>query len=112
MRLVEKSSLRLIMTKSASKLTASVCDVRRAVGSRRSKRENRGRTSVTSESPHSLYRKRTKSPVIGRGGSAARVSETFFPFMLAGADVFMRVNALFFLRARTSPVGRSLQTRW
>ena len=39
------------MTKSVSKFTASVCDVRFAVGSLRSKCENRGSTSVIIDSP-------------------------------------------------------------
>ena len=87
----EKFSFRDIIMKSVSKLTASVCDERRAPGSLRSKLEKRGRTSRTRLSPDGLWRNLTKSPVMG--GTASR-------------------NALFFLRASISPSGCSLQTRW
>ena len=54
MRAVEKFSFRDIMTKSVSKLTASVCDLRFAVGSFRSKCEKRGSSSVIIDSPCAL----------------------------------------------------------
>ena len=103
-RATEKSSANDIITKRTSKLTASVCERRRAVGSRRSRRENLGRTSVMNDSPISLWRKRTKSPVMGTRLSALRVS---------GGQLrsSMRRNAKcdFFLRAMISP-SASLQT--
>ena len=107
----EKSSFRDIIMRSVSKFTARVCDVRRAAGSRRSKRENRGRTSRIMESPWALWRNLTKSPVMGLTGSDACASDFFAPFMLSGAALFMRTNADFFLRAIISP-SASLQTRW
>ena len=54
MRAVEKFSFSDIMTKRVSKLTASVCEVRFAVGSLRSKWEKRGSTSVIIDSPCAL----------------------------------------------------------
>ena len=54
MRAVEKFSFNDIITKSVLKLTASVCEVRFAVGSLRSKCENRGTTSVIIDSPCAL----------------------------------------------------------
>jgi len=80
------------MSRRLSKFTASVCALRRAVGSLRSKRDQRGSTAVIMLSPCALCRKRTKSPVIGITASLPR-------------------NALFFLRASISP-SASLQTRW
>ncbi len=109
---VEKSSLSDIITNRVSKLTASVWEVRRAVGSLRSKCEKRGSTSRIIESPLGLWRKRTKSPVIGFGGSTRASSERLAPFIESGAAVFIRVKALFFFRASSSPSGCSLQTRW
>ena len=54
MRAVEKFSFSDIMMKSVSKFTASVCDLRFAVGSLRSKCEKRGRISVMRDSPWEL----------------------------------------------------------
>ena len=108
---VEKFSFSDIIMKSVSKLTASVCEVRRAAGSRRSKCEKRGSTSSIIESPCALWRNLTKSPVIGLSGSDACSSDFFAPFMSSGAAVFMRPKADFFFRASISP-SASLQTRW
>ena len=105
MRSVEKSSFSDIITKSVSKFTARVCARRRAVGSRRSKREKRGSTSVIIDSPCALWRKRTKSPVIGVSLSSLRV----LGGQLRSSRRRNAKSDFFFLAIR--PSSASLQTR-
>ena len=112
MRAVEKFSLRDIITKSVSKFTARVWDLRRAVGSFLSKWEKRGSIAVIIDSPWALYLKRTKSPVTGVSVSAPISPRLTFRTAPLSATLSTRLaKALFFLRARISPAA-SLQTRW